>query len=58
MPFDEMSITQRAAYIIQELFNFDGQVEELCAMSETEGEFGIESAVMVDTLKQFIAENL
>ena len=40
--------------IINELFNFDGQVEELCTMSEMEGQFGMPANDMIETLRSFV----
>lgn len=50
-------LNRTVAAILAELFNFDGQIEELCAMSEVEGEFGMDSDKMVKTLQAFIAAN-
>lgn len=54
----DASNEQKVAYILQELFNFDGQIEDLCCMSETEGVLGMPADEMIDSLKQFIADNL
>lgn len=51
----DLNIIRDTAAILRELFNFDGQVEELCAMSEMEGQFGMPADEMLDTLKEFIA---
>lgn len=48
-------VIRKTGEILKELFNFDGQVEELCTMSEMEGEFGMPADDMVATLKAFIA---
>lgn len=48
------TLVVKTALILDELFNFDGQLEELCAMSEIEGEFGMNSGEMVETLKAFV----
>ena len=48
-------LIRKAGEILQELFDFDGQVEELCTMSEMEGEFGMTADDMINTLKAFIA---
>lgn len=53
MGHDEL--IKKAGAVIQELFNFDGQVEELCAMSEMEGQFGMDANTMIDVLRQFAA---
>ncbi len=44
----------KVASILNELFQFDGKIEELCAMSEIEGQFGMESIEMIKTLKSFV----
>lgn len=49
------TLVVKTALILDELFNFDGQLEELCAMSEIEGEFGMDSDEMIETLKGFVA---
>lgn len=43
-----------ASAIINELFNFDGKIEELCAMSETEGQFGMSASDMIEILRDFV----
>lgn len=43
--------------ILEELFNFDGQLEELCTMSEIEGEFGMDAGNMLTVLKDFIEQS-
>lgn len=48
------TLVVKTALILDELFNFDGQLEELCAMSEIKGEFGMNSGEMVETLKAFV----
>lgn len=48
---------EKVAAILAELFNFDGQLEELCAMSEMEGQFGMSADDMISVLKSFIAAN-
>lgn len=48
-------VIRKTGEILKELFNFDGQVEELCTMSEMEGEFGMSADSMIATLKAFIA---
>lgn len=48
-------VIRKTGEILQELFNFDGQVEELCTMSEMEGQFGMTADDMIATLKAFIA---
>ncbi len=50
-----MELSRKVALILQELFNFDGQVEELCTMSEMEGEFGMPAEEMLNALRTFIA---
>ncbi|MCM1324771.1 MAG: hypothetical protein NC218_11685 [Acetobacter sp.] len=45
---------QTAAAVLEELFNFDGQLEELCCMSEMEGEFGLSADEMIAALRSFI----
>lgn len=45
---------QTAAAVLEELFNFDGQIEELCAMSEMEGEFGMSANQMIAALRNFL----
>lgn len=45
----------KTALILDELFNFDGQLEELCTMSEIEGEFGMDASEMIETLKTFVS---
>ena len=50
-----MELGRKTALILQELFNFDGQIEELCTMSEMEGEFGMSAEEMLNTLRTFIA---
>lgn len=55
MGWKEMN--RKVADILAELFNFDGQLEELCSMSEMEGEFGMPANDMIDVLKAFIAAN-
>lgn len=49
------TLVVNTALILNELFNFDGQLEELCAMSEIEGEFGMDSDEMIETLKTFVS---
>lgn len=49
------TLVVNTALILDELFNFDGQLEELCAMSEIEGEFGMDSDEMIETLKTFVS---
>lgn len=49
------TLVVKTALILDELFNFDGQLEELCVMSEIEGEFGMNSCEMIETLKAFVA---
>lgn len=49
------TLVVNTALILNELFNFDGQLEELCAMSEIEGEFGMDSDEMIKTLKTFVS---
>ncbi len=44
----------KVANILDELFQFDGQIEELCSMSEMEGQFGMEATEMIETLQSFI----
>lgn len=48
-------VIRKTSEILSELFNFDGQVEELCTMSEMEGQFGMTADDMIATLKAFIA---
>lgn len=48
-------VIRKTGEILRELFNFDGQVEELCTMSEMEGQFGMTADDMIGTLKAFIA---
>lgn len=48
-------VIRKTGEILKELFNFDGQVEELCTMSEMEGEFGMSADDMIATLQAFIA---
>lgn len=48
-------LMRKTGNILSELFNFDGQLEELCTMSEIEGEFGMSADEMIATLKAFIA---
>lgn len=50
-----MNLGRDVALILQELFNFDGQIEELCTMSEMEGEFGMSADEMLTTLRTFMA---
>lgn len=47
------SVSNDVADILRELFNFDGQIEELCAMSEMEGQFGMSAEQMLDILHEF-----
>lgn len=49
------TLVVKTALILDELFNFDGQLEELCTMSEIEGEFGVDADEMIKTLKGFVA---
>lgn len=49
------TLVVNTARILDELFNFDGQLEELCTMSEIEGEFGMDSDEMIETLKTFVS---
>lgn len=55
MPTPDLNI--KVASIIRELFNFDGQIEEMCAMSEMEGEFGMTADEMLETLREFIGRH-
>lgn len=48
-------VIRKTGEILRELFNFDGQVEELCTMSEMEGQFSMTADDMIGTLKAFIA---
>lgn len=50
-------LNEKTAAILAELFNFDGQIEELCSMSEMEGQFGMSAEKMLSTLRSFIAAN-
>lgn len=50
---DNTALIMDVANIIRELFNFEGSIEELCAMSEMEGEFEFNSNEMLDKLHQF-----
>lgn len=47
------ALISETAAIIKELFNFDGSIEELCAMSEMEGEFRFNSNEMLAKLHEF-----
>ncbi len=42
------------AAILEELFNFNGQIEELCYAYEAEGKFGIPADQMIAILREFI----
>lgn len=48
-------LIRKTGEILKELFNFDGQISELCVMSEMEGEFGMASDEMLATLQAFVA---
>lgn len=48
-------LLQNTGAVLEELFNFNGQIEELCSLSEAEGEFSMDSNTMLQTLKDFIA---
>lgn len=50
-------LNEATAAILAELFNFDGQIEDLCSMSEIEGQFGMPAEKMLSTLRSFIAAN-
>ncbi len=49
-----MELNNKVADILDELFKFDGQMEELCTLSEMESDFGMSYDEMVYTLKEFI----
>lgn len=51
MDTDKIKATGR---IIEELFNFDWQIEELCTMSEMEGIFDMSAEDMIKTLWDFV----
>ncbi len=51
---DMIDTCQTAAAVLEELFNFDGQIEALCCDSETEGEFGMTADQMLAALHDFI----
>lgn len=51
MDTDKIKVAGR---IIEELFNFDWQIEELCAMSEMEGVFDMSAEDMIKTLQDFV----
>lgn len=53
-----MKLDRKVALILQELFNFDGQIEELCTMSEMEGQFGMSADEMLSALRTFVAVEL
>lgn len=40
--------------ILDELFQFDGQIEELCTESEMQGEFPMSATDMIATLRAFV----
>ena len=48
-------LIRKTGEILKELFNFDGQIDELCAMSEMEGEFGMTGDEMLATLQAFVS---
>lgn len=48
------ALISEVAGIIKELFNFDGQIEELCGMSEMEGEFHLTGSEMLAKLHTFV----
>lgn len=50
----EKELIIKTGKILEELFNFDGQIEELCCMSEIEGDFDYTSDDMIETLHNFI----
>lgn len=51
MDTDKIKATGR---IIEELFNFDWQIEELCTMSEMGGIFDMSAEDMIKTLWDFV----
>ena len=51
---DNTCLITEVADILKELFQFDGQIEELCSMSEMEGEFKFNAETMLLKLKAFI----
>ncbi len=51
-------MNKKVAAILNELFQFNDQIEELCIMSEAEGEFGMPANEMIFTLRDFIQANI
>lgn len=51
---DMIDTCKTAAAVLEELFTFNGQIEELCCESEMEGEFGMSADQMIEALHNFI----
>lgn len=60
MDDERAALASKTAAILSELLNFDGQIAELCTISEMEGQFGMPCEEMLNTIMLFVgtfAEN-